>query len=71
MHKSADGVDEVLVDLSPLRLGDAEALAAAAAFCLAQAPDGVVEGSTLSAEPDSPPPGGRASWPQGLGTLHD
>jgi hypothetical protein len=41
LHKASDGVDEVVADLSPLRTPtDFEA---AAAFCLADAPDGLVE----------------------------
>ena len=42
VHKSSDGIDEVVADLSPLRtpLGGFDE---AAVFCLAEAPDGVVE----------------------------
>ena len=41
LHKASDGVDEVVADLSPLRTPmDFEA---AAAFCLVDAPDGLIE----------------------------
>jgi len=43
VHKASHGIDEVVVDLSPLRTPFVGGFDAAAAFCLADAPDGVVE----------------------------